>query len=616
MEPRAAIIVLSPSGMNAARRIAGAIGGRVHGLSGRVMAADLTFEDASEHIRTLFAARTPIVGVCAAGILIRALGHMLEDKREESPVLAVSADGAHVVPLLGGHRGANDLAREIATRIGSTAAVTTAGDRVLGVALDEPPKGWRLANPDDAKSVMAALLAGATPLIEGEPHWLDQRDLWRRESVTPPKGMKEVRLIATEKPVAGDSETLVYHPKTLVVGVGSARDCGYDELRGLVLGALAEADLASGSIAALATLDLKADEAAMILLAEELGVPLRLFDAAALEAETPRLANPSDVVFAEVGCHGVAEAAALAGVGEAGRLVVEKRKSANATVAIARAEGFVDWRRIGRPRGRLSIVGIGPGTAAWRTPEAGRMIAEADAVVGYSLYLDIVASAIAGKERHDYPLGAEEDRVRAALELAGEGRNVALISSGDAGIYAMGALVYELLDRPGNDGGVSDAARRVEIVMTPGISALQAAAARIGAPLGHDFCTISLSDLLTPWEVIEARIAAAAAGDFVVAFYNPVSQRRRTQLERAREILLRRRPPETPVVLASNLGRPGEAVRVTTLGTLAIDDVDMLTIVLVGSTATRAIARGALTPYVYTPRGYAAKHAAVEAEKA
>lgn len=607
MEPRAAILVLSPSATNTARRIATAVGGRVHGLGSRVARADVVFDDTTEHIRALFAGRVPIIGVCAAGILIRALGQMLGDKREESPVVAVAVDGASVVPLLGGHRGANDLAREIAIRIGAHAAVTTAGDRTLGVALDEPPKGWRLANPNDAKSVMAALLAGADAIVEGTPHWLDQRDLWRRESVTPPKGAHAVRLVATETPLAGDRATLVYHPQAHVVGIGSARGVAIEELRDLVMAALADAGIAAGAVAALATLDLKADETAMLALSEELGVPLCLFDAATLEAQAGRLANPSDTVFAEVGCHGVSEGAALAGAGPDSVLVVEKRKSANATVAVARAPGLLDPDRIGRRRGRLAIVGIGPGAAEWRTPEAGRLLAEADEVVGYGLYLDIVASIIAGKVRHDFPLGAEEDRVRAALELAGQGKRVALVSSGDAGIYAMAALVYELVDRPANSGGVSDAARRVEIVGTPGVSALQAAAARVGAPLGHDFCTISLSDLLTPWDMIEARVRAAAEGDFVIAFYNPVSQRRRTQLARAKEILLGHREASTPVVLAQNLGRPGEAVRVTTLAELKVDDVDMLTVVLVGSRATRAVPRAGATPYVYTPRGYAAK---------
>jgi cobalt-precorrin 5A hydrolase/precorrin-3B C17-methyltransferase len=189
--------------------------------------------------------------------------------------------------------------------------------------------------------------------------------------------------------------------------------------------------------------------------------------------------------------------------------------------------------------------------------------------------------------------------------LAGQGRAVALVCSGDAGIYAMAALVYELLDR--DEGGVSAAARRAAVTVAPGISALQAAAARAGAPLGHDFCAISLSDLLTPWAVIEHRVRAAADGDFVVAFYNPVSMRRRTQLARARDILLTRRPPATPVILAANLGRPGETCRIVTLGDLDVDQVDMLTVVIVGSSETRILRRGDGIDYVYTPRGYAAK---------
>ena len=238
----------------------------------------------------------------------------------------------------------------------------------------------------------------------------------------------------------------------------------------------------------------------------------------------------------------------------------------------------------------------------WRTPEAGRLIAAADEVVGYDLYLDLVAGLVPAAKRTTFPLGQETERCAYALEQAGKGRNVALISSGDAGIYAMAALVEELVA----DGQVTDAASRVPVTVAPGISALQAAAARIGAPLGHDFCTISLSDLLTPWNAIEGRVRAAAEGDFVIAFYNPVSRRRRTQLADARAILLQHRPADTPVVLASNLGREEEQVRVTTLADLRVDDVDMLTLVLVGASSTRTRTAQGRTR-VFTPRGYAAK---------
>jgi cobalt-precorrin 5A hydrolase/precorrin-3B C17-methyltransferase len=280
-------------------------------------------------------------------------------------------------------------------------------------------------------------------------------------------------------------------------------------------------------------------------------------------------------------------------------------------------------------------VGIGPGGPDWLTPEARRLLEESDAAVGYSLYLDLVAPLIAGAERFDSALGLEEERVRQALSLAAEGRSVALVSSGDAGIYAMAALVFELLDQSGPDAAsgtnnphpvavatrplpfrerrVPDAAHRVEIAVAPGVSAMQAAAARLGAPLGHDFCAISLSDLLTPWETIERRIRAAAAADFVVAFYNPVSRRRRSQLAAAKEILLQHRPPDTPVILARNLGREGETVVTVPLAELEVDRVDMLTLVLVGASSTRRVQAGG-KQWTYTPRGYDKKRLTDAAE--
>jgi cobalt-precorrin 5A hydrolase/precorrin-3B C17-methyltransferase len=332
---------------------------------------------------------------------------------------------------------------------------------------------------------------------------------------------------------------------------------------------------------------------------------LRLFSAAELEAETTRLENPSEVVFAEVGCHGVSEGAALAMVGAEGSLRIAKRKTANVTVALGEAiTPLVELK--GRARGTLSIVGIGPGQASWRTPEVSRLVADAEELVGYGLYIDLLGPLAIGKERSDFPLGGEEARCRYALEQAGQGKNVALVCSGDAGIYAMGALVFELMDRGADEMGVTDAARRVEVICSPGVSALQGAAARAGAPLGHDFCAISLSDLLTPRDDILRRLKAAAEGDFVIAFYNPVSKTRRTLLAEARDILLQHRPADTPVMLASSLGRPEEHVRYRRLDALEVDEVDMLTVVLVGSSNSK-LAQLGTGPRMYTPRGYARK---------
>ncbi|SHJ48341.1 cobalt-precorrin 5A hydrolase / precorrin-3B C17-methyltransferase [Palleronia salina] len=583
------VLALSRSGESVAHRVADLLGAPVHGRAGRVDRADVWFDNALDHARDLFAAGHPVVGVCASGILIRAVAPLLSDKRAEPPVLSVSDDGAVVVPLLGGHRGANRLAARIADGLGARAAVTTAGDLALGVALDAPPPGYVLENPEAAKDVMARLLAGEGAQVTGDAPWL--ADL--------PRGDGPV-VACSAAPVEAE---LVFRPQVAVLGLGASRDCPVDEMAALVDRVLNEAGIAPEAVAAVASVDLKGDEPAILAVARRLGRPLRLFDAAALERESPRCATRSDVVLAEIGTQGVAENAALAVAGADATLAVAKQKTAHATAALALAPApLVELP--GRARGRLSVVGIGPGQASWRTPEVSRLLAEAETLVGYGLYIDLLGPLAAGKERHDFPLGGEEDRCRHALELAGQGWNVALVCSGDAGIYAMGALVFELMDR--SDKGVSDAARRVEVVCSPGVSALQAAAARAGAPLGHDFCAISLSDLLTPREDIVKRLHAAAEGDFVIAFYNPVSKRRRTLLAEARDILLDHRPADTPVLLASSLGRPEEEIRYRRLDQLDVDEVDMLTVVLVGSSQSR-LARLGEGPRMFTPRGYAQK---------
>jgi cobalt-precorrin 5A hydrolase/precorrin-3B C17-methyltransferase len=593
MAVRPVVLALSRSGEDTAHRVAKAIDAQVHGREGRVEQADAFFANALDHARDLFAAGVPIVGVCASGILIRGVAPLLADKRAEPPVVSVSDDGSVVVPLLGGHRGANRLAREISEALGGVAAVTTAGDVALGVALDEPPVGYALANPEDAQGAMAAMLGGAGVQVKGENVF----------------GIKStgtgVELIVTDAPAQGSEAALVYHPQRFVLGLGCARNANPAEMWEQVQAVLHEAGVAAGAVAAVASIDLKGDEPAMIEVAKRLGKPLRLFSAAELEAETTRLENPSEVVFAEVGCHGVSEGAALAMVGAEGSLRIAKRKTANVTVALGEAIAPLVKLK-GRARGTLSIVGIGPGQASWRTPEVSRLVADAEELVGYGLYIDLLGPLAIGKERSDFPLGGEEARCRYALEQAGQGKNVALVCSGDAGIYAMGALVFELMDRGADEMGVTDAARRVEVICSPGVSALQGAAARAGAPLGHDFCAISLSDLLTPRDDILRRLKAAAEGDFVIAFYNPVSKTRRTLLAEARDILLQHRPADTPVMLASSLGRPEEHVRYRRLDALEVDEVDMLTVVLVGSSNSK-LAQLGTGPRMYTPRGYARK---------
>jgi precorrin-2 C20-methyltransferase/precorrin-3B C17-methyltransferase len=252
--------------------------------------------------------------------------------------------------------------------------------------------------------------------------------------------------------------------------------------------------------------------------------------------------------------------------------------------------------RNGHP-GRVSVVGLGPAGPDWLTPDAQAELAAADELVGYHTYLARVPER-RGQRRHASDNRVETDRARHALELAAAGARVAVVSSGDPGIFAMASAVLEVLD----EGDLELAG--VEVRVVPGLSAMQAAAARVGAPLGHDFCVISLSDQLKPWAVVERRLDAAGAADLVLALYNPASRARREQLERAVAVIERHRRPSTPVVVARAVGGEDESVLVTTLGELALDTVDMRTLLIVGSSTTRVIARDGAMSRVYTPRHY------------
>jgi cobalt-precorrin 5A hydrolase/precorrin-3B C17-methyltransferase len=267
----------------------------------------------------------------------------------------------------------------------------------------------------------------------------------------------------------------------------------------------------------------------------------------------------------------------------------------------------MDPHTIGRGRGWLAIVGTGPGSDQWLSPEVKDALQSATDWVGYKTYLDLVEPLRKGQHRHASDNREELGRASIALDLAAEGRAVVLVSSGDPGIYAMAAAVFEVLERDDKP-----AWRSIEMQVCPGISAMQAAAAQVGAPLGHDFCAISLSDILKPWSIIEQRIAAAAQADFVLVFYNPVSTQRTWQLHKAREMLLQWRSPHTPVILARNLGRPGQAVTVQRLDQLTPADADMRTIILVGSSRTRLMQRADGRNWVYTPRQYTESKGAQE----
>jgi cobalt-precorrin 5A hydrolase/precorrin-3B C17-methyltransferase len=396
-----------------------------------------------------------------------------------------------------------------------------------------------------------------------------------------------VGVVVTDRVAEATTGTVVLRPRSLVVGVGSSSDADPDGLYRLVVDAIAEAGLSIDAVACVATVDRKATEPAIVELAATLGVGLRCFPAEVLA--TMPVPNPSAVVEAAVGTPSVAEAAALAAAGAATGtagtggtvLVVEKRRSAEATVAVA--------RRV-RPDGHLAVVGLGPGEPALRTPAAAAAVRHAEVVIGYGPYVDLAGDLL--EARHDVvrsPIGAEAERCTEALQRAAAGQRVALVCSGDPGVYAMASLVCELAVEHGD----------APVTVVPGVTAALAAAAVLGAPLGHDHAAVSLSDLLTPWPVIERRVRAVAQGDFTVSLYNPRSKRRTRQLDEALDILASHRPPDTPAAILTDVGRPTQRVIRTTLAELDPEQVDMLSLVVVGSSTTRWIGHR-----MVTPRGY------------
>ncbi|HEY5988752.1 MAG TPA: precorrin-3B C(17)-methyltransferase [Streptosporangiaceae bacterium] len=505
-----------------------------------------------------------IVCFLAVGATTRIIAPLLESKWTDPAVVCVDESARHAVALVGGHAaGANELAAQVAAVLGAEPVVTTATDATGLPGLDT--LGW------PAEGAIAAV---SRALLDKEPLLLQTDATWPMPPLpVTVSGVGHHRIVITDRIVPIDERTIVLRPPSLVVGVGASRGVSSEEVLGLIEEALAGAGLSAASVTAVATVEAKAREDGIVEATRRRGWPLITHPADRL-ASVP-VPSPSDAALAAVGTASVAEAAALASADD---LVVPKRKSAMATVAVARR----------RPRGRLALVGLGPGARDLLTPRAIAELRRSSVIVGLDQYVDQIRDLLRpGTRVIASGLGAEEARARTAVKEAHQGHAVALVGSGDTGVYAMASPALSLA---GDD---------IDVIAVPGITAGLASAALVGAPLGHDHAVISLSDMHTSWEVIERRVHAAAEGDFVVVFYNPRSRGRDWQLGAALEILARHRSGDTPLALVRDAYRADEDVTLTTLAGLDPATVDMRCIVIVGSTSTRNIAGR-----MVTPRGY------------
>jgi cobalt-precorrin 5A hydrolase/precorrin-3B C17-methyltransferase len=505
--------------------------------AGRAAAARLAaaLPDTQEYdVRALedaFVECDAVVSFLAVGATVRLLAPLLRDKAVDPGVVVVDEAARFAVALVGGHGGgANALAERVAQVLGATPVLTTATDAVGLPGLDT--LGW---------PVEGAVAAVTRAMLDGEPVRLDADATWPLPPL--PVGAEGTHVLrVTDRVVDPDERTAVLRPPSLVLGLGASRGVGADEVLALVDRALAGAGLSAASVVAVGTADAKADEAGLVAACAARGWALTTFPSDRLaEVDVP---NPSEQPRRALGTPSVAEAAALL-LGD--ELVVEKAKSAAATVAVARR----------RPRGRLALVGLGPGARDLLTPRAHAELRRASVWVGLDQYVDQVRDlARPGTRMLVTGLGKEEERAHSAVAEAERGHAVALLGSGDAGVYAMASPALEVA---GTD---------VDVVGVPGVTAALAASSLLGAPLGHDHASLSLSDLHTPWPAIEARIRAVAQGDLVVTFYNPRSRGRDWQLPRAVELLREHRPAGTPVGVVTDASRPGEQVVLTTLEAL------------------------------------------------
>ena len=562
-----------------------------------------------------FAECDAIISFLAVGATVRIAAPLITGKYEDPGIVCVDEALRFAIPVLGGHAGgANVLARRVAGILGATAVITTAAEAAGSVGLDEfgADLGFMVEPSSEMALVGAAILSGERVTLTMEHEW-----------PVPPLPPSVVRTAQPEpgvpaivvsdqvrRPEAADAAEppgprVVYRPPSLVVGAGSSTGVTANEAGQLIDQALADAGLSPRSVRWLATADIKAREPGLLAAAGQRGWEVVTVPAAQL-ARVP-VRTPSEIVRAAVGTPSVAEAAALfvaaggvpdggapvggmpEGGGTAGggwpaewagraRLVVSKQVSARATVAVARR----------RPRGRLALIGLGPGARDLMTPRAVAELRRASVVVGLDQYVGQIADLLPpGAEILASSVGEEQERAAAAVAKARAGRAVALVGSGDAGVYALASPALELA----GDG--------IEVTSVPGVTAALAAGAVLGAPLGHDHVLISLSDLHTQWEVIERRVRAAAEADLVTCFYNPASRARTWQLGRALAILAEHRPPATPVGWVRDVSRPGQRAGISSLATFDPATADMHTLVVVGSSRTTVLAGRMVTPREY-----------------
>ncbi len=539
-----------------------------------------------------------LIFVGSVGAVVRLISPFVKSKQNDPAIVVMDSKAKNVITILGGHKqGGDSFAIDLATALEAEAIFTSDSFTEKRVPLDCFGKGWgweRGGDNGDWRKLMISQSKEQKTIVfqsKGSKLWQQLKAcsnfsfLENNDQIS----FENIDLYIGQ----GKRNACSWHPPSIIIGIGCERNTDEKMIQRAIEESFSKKGLSLLSIACLATIDKKNDEIGLLNLSERNKWPIYYFSA--LQLSKVKVPTPSNVVLNEMGTSSVAEAAALLKGSENGILIQEKqiyysKDDEFGAVTIA----LVELKKPFAPhKGELHLIGSGPGELEMLTSDSRRALARCVAWIGYAPYLDCLDSIRRHDQvRIDSQLTFEKDRCLHAINLAKEGAKVALISSGDSGIYGMAGLALELwLDE--------SVESRPLFQVHPGISSFQMAAAKLGAPFMHDFCSISLSDLLTPWNQIEKRIKSAAKGDFVIAIFNPKSIKRNWQLKKSFDLLLEYRDKSTPVAIARQLGRSEENIEIYTLESLPFNKVDMLTIVIIGNSQSFIKNNKFLTP-----RGY------------
>ena len=541
-----------------------------------------------------------IIFVGSVGASVRLISSLLSAKDKDPGVIVIDKKGSKVIPIIGSHQSnVQDIAFQICNLFSGKIIETNNSTDQNYLNIDSFGNQWGWKRSGDTKE-WSKLVIKQSNNKEIFCSQLSGNNLWKTsEAGNTITQLSDADLEPNESSfhisIFGNHKN-TWHPPLLWIGLGCERNTSKELIEDSLENFLATNNLSPLSIAGFATIDLKKDEQAILKISKETNLPIKFFTSEELsKINTP---NPSNVVLNEIGTSSVAEAACILAGGEGSKLLQEKKifKSSDSSknkfgaVTIAVAQSKNQYSPL---TGEIHVIGSGPGDISYLTNDARKALSKCSIWIGYKMYLDLI-KPLKRKDQVliESSLTEEKKRCEKAIKLAEEGIKVALISSGDAGFYGMAGLLLELMQKVNKE-------FRPLFEVHPGISSMQLAAAISGAPLMNDFCSISLSDKLTPWESIEKRIAGALLGDFVIAIFNPQSLERNWQLKRSIQLCLEYRPGNTPVLVGRQVGRKNQSKSFFNLDSIPFKNIDMLSIIIIGNSKTTLV-----DDIFLTPRGY------------